>query len=55
MLSPEGFDIAWTQYQGYIVDKLDRLTAGTDQNRKTYEPHSTKSDISLKVPPTRTA
>lgn len=27
-LSPEGFDIAWTQYQGLMVEKLNVLTAG---------------------------
>ncbi len=38
MLSPEGYDIAWTQYQGYVVDKLNRLTAGTDMDFKTSCP-----------------
>lgn len=28
MLSPEGFDMAWTQYQGYTVQRLNELTAG---------------------------
>jgi Fe-Mn family superoxide dismutase len=27
-LSSEGFDMAWTQYQGYLVHKLNLLTAG---------------------------
>lgn len=43
MLSPEGFDISWTQYQGYVVDKLNRLTAGTDMDRMTY--HSIQSSL----------
>ncbi|TPX22664.1 hypothetical protein DIZ76_014542 [Coccidioides immitis] len=29
LLSPEGYDMAWTQYQGMVVDKLNLLTAGT--------------------------
>ncbi|KAI9673249.1 MAG: hypothetical protein M1829_004314 [Trizodia sp. TS-e1964] len=33
MLSPDGFDIAWTQYQGVMVDELNRKTVGTvDEN-----------------------
>lgn len=29
MLSPDAFDLAWHQYQGYLVDRLNKLTAGT--------------------------
>ncbi|KAM0802700.1 Manganese/iron superoxide dismutase [Usnea florida] len=29
MLSSDGFDLAWHQYQGHVVDRLNRLTAGT--------------------------
>lgn len=29
MLSPEGFDMAWHQYHGHLVDRLNKLTAGT--------------------------
>lgn len=28
LLSPEGFDFAWTQYQTLLVDKLNLLTQG---------------------------
>ncbi|MCJ1253085.1 hypothetical protein MMC24_000892 [Lignoscripta atroalba] len=42
MLSAEGFDIAWTQYQGYVVDCLNRLTAGTDDE------HALTKNILLK-------
>ena len=28
-MSPDGFDIAWTQYQGYTVSRLNDLTVGT--------------------------
>jgi hypothetical protein len=28
LLSAEGFDLAWTQYQGRMVEKLNNLTAG---------------------------
>ncbi|KAI1911181.1 hypothetical protein LOZ39_002026 [Ophidiomyces ophidiicola] len=28
MLSPSGFHMAWDQYQGYLVDKLNEMTAG---------------------------
>jgi superoxide dismutase, Fe-Mn family len=28
MLSPDGFDIAWTQYMTFVVEKLNALTAG---------------------------
>lgn len=28
LLSREGFDFAWTQYQTFIVDKLNLLTQG---------------------------
>jgi hypothetical protein len=29
LLGPAGFDISWTQYQSLMVDRLNRLTAGT--------------------------
>jgi superoxide dismutase len=29
LLSKEGFNVAWTQYQALVVDKLNVLTAGT--------------------------
>lgn len=29
LLSPAGFDMAWTQYQTLMVEKLNTLTAGT--------------------------
>ncbi|SLM36220.1 fe superoxide dismutase [Lasallia pustulata] len=36
VLSPGGFDIAWTQYQGHMVHKLNQLTSGTvDANALT--------------------
>ncbi|WEW59705.1 superoxide dismutase [Emydomyces testavorans] len=36
LLSPEGFDMAWTQYQGLMVEKLNLMTAGTpDENSST--------------------
>ncbi|KAI9829505.1 MAG: hypothetical protein M1819_006325 [Sarea resinae] len=36
LLSAEGFDIAWTQYQGLMVEKLNLLTGGTpDENATT--------------------
>ncbi|KAI9751304.1 MAG: hypothetical protein M4579_006120 [Chaenotheca gracillima] len=36
LLSKEGFDLAWTQYQGLMVDKLNVLTEGTtDENSST--------------------
>jgi superoxide dismutase, Fe-Mn family len=28
LLSPQGFDMAWTQYQGLMLEKLSSLTAG---------------------------
>lgn len=28
LLSPEGFDIAWTQYMTLMMEKLNALTAG---------------------------
>ena len=28
LLSPAGFDIAWTQYQSLMVEKLNNLTVG---------------------------
>lgn len=28
LLSPEGFELAWMQYQGLLVDKLNQMTAG---------------------------
>jgi hypothetical protein len=29
LLGPAGFDVAWTQYQSLMVEKLNTLTAGT--------------------------
>ncbi|CZT02985.1 hypothetical protein WAI453_012209 [Rhynchosporium graminicola] len=34
LLSPDGFHIAWTQYQGMMVHKLNRLIAGTEYESK---------------------
>ncbi|KAH7417265.1 Manganese/iron superoxide dismutase [Cadophora sp. MPI-SDFR-AT-0126] len=34
LLSPAGFDIAWTQYQGLMVEKLNNLIAGGDYESK---------------------
>ena len=28
-MSPDGFDIAWTQYQGYTVSRLNQMLVGT--------------------------
>ncbi len=28
LLSPQGFDMAWTQYQSLMLEKLSNLTAG---------------------------
>jgi Fe-Mn family superoxide dismutase len=28
LLSPAGFDMAWTQYQSLMIEKLSNLTAG---------------------------
>lgn len=55
MLSPEGYDIAWTQYQGYVVDKLNRLTAGTDMDFQDILPRCIRSDMFFKVPRMRIA
>ncbi|KAI1142769.1 manganese and iron superoxide dismutase [Hypoxylon sp. FL0543] len=30
LLSPQGFDIAWTQYMQYIIERLNATTAGTE-------------------------
>lgn len=30
-LSPEGFDLAWTQYQSLIIEKLNQMTVGRSQ------------------------
>ncbi|KAI9823735.1 MAG: hypothetical protein M1832_002292 [Thelocarpon impressellum] len=35
MLSAEGFDMAWTQYQGLMVDRLNQFTAGTPDEGAT--------------------
>ncbi|TKA62118.1 hypothetical protein B0A49_08268 [Cryomyces minteri] len=35
LLSPEGYELAWTQYQGMMVEKLNELTAGTPQHSAT--------------------
>ncbi len=32
LLSPAGFDIAWTQYQSLMVDKLNNLVAGMSKS-----------------------
>lgn len=32
MLSPGGYDMAWTQNQGYLVDQLNQMTAGTKEH-----------------------
>ena len=38
MLSPAGFDLAWTQYQRHLVNELNRLTSGTkDGDRATKD------------------
>lgn len=29
MLSPDSYDLAWHQYEGYLVERLNQLTAGT--------------------------
>ena len=34
-LGPAGFDIAWTQYQSLMVERLNRLTAGMSKNVDT--------------------
>lgn len=48
LLSPESFDFAYTNYQGWVLDKLNQMTAGTpfeDKNTKetliatAREPH----------------
>lgn len=35
MLSADGFDMAWTQYQGRMVEKLNAFTAGTPDENQT--------------------
>ncbi|PGH01935.1 hypothetical protein AJ79_07766 [Helicocarpus griseus UAMH5409] len=35
LLSPQGFSLAWTQYQGYLIHKLNLLTAGTPDETAT--------------------
>ncbi|TVY87660.1 37S ribosomal protein, mitochondrial [Lachnellula willkommii] len=35
LLSPAGFDMAWTQYQALMVEKLNVLTAETDMESKS--------------------
>ncbi|KAL8787829.1 MAG: hypothetical protein Q9213_002016 [Squamulea squamosa] len=38
VLSSEGYDIAWTRYQQFLVDKLNQLTVQTkDENTKTKD------------------
>ncbi|KAL8850050.1 MAG: hypothetical protein Q9221_004976 [Calogaya cf. arnoldii] len=38
VLSPDGYDIAWTRYQQFLVDKLNQLTAQTkDENTRTKD------------------
>jgi len=29
LLSPDGFDMAWTQYQSHVLEKLNVLVAGS--------------------------
>jgi hypothetical protein len=31
LLSPEGYDLAWTQYQSMMIEKLNLLTVGMQQ------------------------
>ena len=33
MMSPDGFDLAWTQYQEYLVTELNAMTYGTVNSR----------------------
>ncbi|EEH45113.2 hypothetical protein PABG_11604 [Paracoccidioides brasiliensis Pb03] len=35
LLSPQGFDLSWTQYQGFLINKLNLLTAGTPDESAT--------------------
>ncbi|KAI1767526.1 manganese and iron superoxide dismutase [Hypoxylon sp. FL1150] len=35
LLSPGGFDIAWTQYMQFVIEKLNNLTAGTEFEMQT--------------------
>ena len=28
LISPEGYDLAWNQYQGLMIDKLNEMTQG---------------------------
>ncbi|CAL8576891.1 hypothetical protein XPA_002756 [Xanthoria parietina] len=38
VLSPDGYEIAWTRYQQFLVDKLNQLTSQTkDENTKTKD------------------
>ena len=51
LLSPAGFDIAWTQYQGLMVEKLNNLIAGTP-NRLLYSyhfSHARSSELALEL------
>jgi Fe-Mn family superoxide dismutase len=32
LLSEGGFDLAWTQYQQYVIERLNSLTAGMDSH-----------------------
>jgi Fe-Mn family superoxide dismutase len=37
LLSPAGLDVAWTQYQGFLVDKLNNLVESSADNLTLYE------------------
>lgn len=45
MLSKDGFDLAWTQYHGNLVDRLNKLTAGIPSFASIYSTVSTKISI----------
>ncbi|EGE82408.2 Fe-Mn family superoxide dismutase [Blastomyces dermatitidis ATCC 18188] len=35
LLSPQGFDLSWVQYQSFLINKLNLLTAGTPDESAT--------------------
>lgn len=37
LLSPQGLDVAWTQYQTFLVDKLNNLVESSADNLTLYE------------------
>jgi superoxide dismutase len=43
LLSPEGFEFAWTQYQTLLVDKLNLLTQGETSDIAAEERKRTNS------------